>query len=151
SASSHPASVRRPARFSRVAAGRSRGIPLEPAQAGSYGGSRGRTRRPGREGDTMADISGVTLNIVKNVANGEITLDYDIVWSAFDQATNLEFDEVWDLIGDDTGQDGDDNGAGDDPVSLGLILVGRVSANGVAKTHRTKTKTIAWTNLDEDK
>jgi hypothetical protein len=99
----------------------------------------------------MPTITNVTLSLVKDVANMDITLNYDIEWTAFEQATDLEFDEAWKLIGDDTNQDGDNLPVGDDPISLGLLMpLIRVSSNGNAVTHRTKTKTIAFSNLDED-
>lgn len=98
----------------------------------------------------MASVSNMQLSIVKDVANAEITLDYDIMFSSFDQLTNLSYLESWKLIGDDTGQDGDDQAAGDDPINLGLMLLSTVSSNGQASLHRTKTRTIAWSNLNED-
>jgi hypothetical protein len=98
----------------------------------------------------MPTISNLNLTVVKDVANAAITVDYDINWNAFDQSTDLEFDEFWKLIGDDTNQDGDNLPIGDDPISLGLMPIVRVSSNGQAVTHRTKTRTIAFTNLNED-
>jgi hypothetical protein len=99
----------------------------------------------------MPTIDNLTLNIVRDVGNADITVDYKIKWTAFEQLTDLEFDEVWTLKGDDTGQDADDLPVGDDTISIGPIPVGKVSSNGQASTQRTKTKTILWTNLDEDK
>ena len=59
-------------------------------------------------------------------------------------ATDLDFDESWKLIVDDTNQDGDNLPVVDDPISLGLKKIVRVSSNGNAATHRTKTSTIAF-------
>ncbi len=99
----------------------------------------------------MPTINNLTLAVVKDVANALITVDYDIKWDAFDQSTDLEYDESWKLIGDDTNQDGDNLPIGDDPISLGgLMPILRVSSSGQAVTHRTQTKTIAFGNLDED-
>ena len=98
----------------------------------------------------MPTISNLTLSLVKDVANMDVTFEYDIEWDPFDQATDIEFDESWKLIGDDTNQDGDNLPVGDDPISLGLMPIVRVSSNGNAVTHRTKTRTIAFSNLDED-
>jgi hypothetical protein len=98
----------------------------------------------------MPTISNLNLSVVKDVANAEITVDYDINWDSFDQSTDLEYSEAWKLIGDDTGQDGDNIPVGDDPISLGLVAIASVSSNGNAVTHRTKTRTIAFTSLGED-
>jgi hypothetical protein len=98
----------------------------------------------------MPTISNLTLTVLRDVANANVTAEYDIEWNAFDQATDLEYDEAWKLIGDDTNQDGDNLPIGDDPISLGLMPIVRVSSNGNAVTHRTKTRTIAFSNLNED-
>ena len=98
----------------------------------------------------MASISNPTLTVVKDVANAEITFEFDINWDNLDQSTNLQYDESWKLIGDDTGQDGDNLPVGDDPIGLGLVPLIRVSSNGQAVTHRVKTKTIAFSVLNED-
>jgi hypothetical protein len=98
----------------------------------------------------VASLSNITLSIVRDVANAEITVEYDVSWSTYDQLTNLPYWETWKLIGDDTGQDLDDAAAGDDPVNLGLTSLSSISSNGQASTHRVKTRTIAFANLDED-
>lgn len=98
----------------------------------------------------MAQATNMQLSILKDVANAELTFEYDIVWSAFDKATNLVYSEVWGVKEDDTGQDGDDGPAGDDSISLGLMPVFQLSANGAASTHRTLTKTIAYSSLGKD-
>jgi hypothetical protein len=98
----------------------------------------------------MANPTNLKLTIVKDVANAELTFEYDIVWSAFDQATNLAYNEFWGVKDDDTGQDGDDGPAGDDSISLGLMPLFQVSANGAASTHRTFNKTIAYSSLGKD-
>src|SRR5262245_56726113 len=101
-------------------------------------------------GDRMPSITDFTCSIDKDVANAVVTVNYKLVWTPFEQLTNLEFDETWKLIGDDTGEDGDNNPAGDDPIVMGLMFIEKVSSNGQATTQRTKTKTIAWGNLNED-
>jgi len=98
----------------------------------------------------MANAANLKLTIVKDIANAELTFEYDIMWSAFDKATNLPYFEVWGVKEDDTGQDGDDGAAGDDSISLGLMPILQVSANGAASTHRTLTKTIAYSSLGKD-
>lgn len=98
----------------------------------------------------MATVANMNLSIVRQVANAEITLTYDIVFSSFDQATDLAYFESWRLIGDDTGQDGEDGVAGDDAISMGFTAVATVSSNGAASIARTKTKTLAWSALNED-
>ena len=99
----------------------------------------------------MATISNLTLSIVRDVANADITAEWDINWSAFDQASNLPYRESFALIGDDTGEDGDNAPAGDDSISLGLQPVLFFSSEGQATTHRTKTlPTMAFSALNED-
>lgn len=89
---------------------------------------------------------------MRDVDNADITVTYTITWSAFDQLTNLSYTENWKLIGDDTGQDGDNLPVGDDPIPLGLVFVplGGLRSNGQATTARTLTKTIGWDDLNED-
>ncbi len=99
----------------------------------------------------MAAVSNLNLTVVRDVANAEITVEYDIVWSNFDQLTNLPYVDSFRLIEDDTNQDGDDLPAGDDPISLtGPIFVVPISSNGHAVTHRTKTATLPFANLNKD-
>jgi hypothetical protein len=51
----------------------------------------------------MATVSNVALSVVRDIANADISLEYDINWSSFDQLTNVEYDETWKLIGDGGG------------------------------------------------
>jgi hypothetical protein len=98
----------------------------------------------------MASVTVDKFTITKDVANAEIDFEYTIKWSDFDKLTNLQYQETWKLIGDDTGQDGDDTHAGDDSINTGPIEIAFVSPNGASSTKRTKSKTIAYSNLDED-
>jgi hypothetical protein len=98
----------------------------------------------------MASVTIDKFTVTKDVANAEIDLEYTIKWSDFDKTTNLQYQESWKVIEDDTGQDGDDAHAGDDAVNTGLIEIAVVSANGAASTKRTKSRTIAFSNLDQD-
>jgi hypothetical protein len=108
----------------------------------------------GRPADTkengMAKVKNLVLKVTRDVANADIQVDYDIEWDAFDQATNLVWQDSYRLIGDDTGQDGDDGVTGDDSIPLGFVLLTTASSNGATSTHRTQTRTIAWTSLNED-
>ncbi len=100
----------------------------------------------------MATISNLDLNIVRDVANAEITVEFDINWSTFDQATNLQYLVSWTLIGDDTGFDNDLLGA-DDEIPMGLMPIVKLSSRGNASTHYSNADsphTIAWADLDED-
>ena len=91
------------------------------------------------------------MSIVRNVANARVTVTYDITWSNFDQLTNLPYSEIVRLIGDDSGLDGDNLPAGDDPIAIGMFpLNPSVSSNGQAVTPRTKDFTIAFSTLNED-
>ena len=100
----------------------------------------------------MATISTPQLSIVRDVDNADVTVAYTITWSAFDQLTNLSYTETWKLIGDDTGQDGDNLPVGDDTIPMGLMFfpLGGLRSNGQATTSRTLTKTIGWDDLNED-
>jgi hypothetical protein len=98
----------------------------------------------------VASLSNITLSIVRDVANAVITFEYDVNWSTYDQLTNLPYWETWKLIGDDTGQDLDDAGTGDDPVNIGLFTLSSIASNGQASTHRVKSRTVAFADLDED-
>ncbi len=98
----------------------------------------------------MASITNMNLSIVRNVANADITLTFDIVWGLFDQATNLTYLETFTMKEDDTGQDGDNPPIGDDPVSVGLQPLVLVASGGQAVTSRTRTATIPFANLDGD-
>jgi hypothetical protein len=60
----------------------------------------------------VATITNLNVSILRNVANADVTVTYDLFWSDFDQLTNLEYIEKLDLIGDDTNQDGDNPPAG---------------------------------------
>ncbi|ACV76615.1 hypothetical protein [Nakamurella multipartita] len=98
----------------------------------------------------MATASNVNLTLLRNVANANATVTYTVNWSAFDQASNLQYVESVRFIGDDTGQDGDTGPVGDDPISIGLNFSTLLSANGQATTSRTRSFTFPWANLNED-
>jgi hypothetical protein len=99
----------------------------------------------------MATLSNVSLGIVRDVANADLTLSYTITWSAFDQLTNLSYFSSFRVIGDDTGQDGDNLPLGDDAIPIGLQLLRVHSSNGQASTTvNVPTFTIPWVALDED-
>ena len=99
----------------------------------------------------MATATNIVLSIVRNVANANVTVTYNVYWSAFDQSTNLQYTESVRLIGDDTGQDGDNGVVGDDSIFTGLVLFPPViSSNGQAVTARSRTFIFAFANLDED-
>jgi hypothetical protein len=98
----------------------------------------------------MATASNVNLTILRDVANANATVTYTVNWSAFDQASNLQYSESIRFIGDDTGQDGDTGPVGDDPISIGLSFIVLLSANGQASTSRTRSFTFPFANLNED-
>jgi hypothetical protein len=87
-------------------------------------------------------IDNIKLTITKDIANADISLEYDLNWSGFDQLTNLSYNEKWELVGDDAGTT--------TTIFVGPMLVNGVSSNGNATTHRTKGATIPWSDLDED-
>ena len=98
----------------------------------------------------MATLSNVQVSVVRDIANAEAVVTFDIIWSAFDQATNLTYTVTWSLEDDDTGQDGDNLPLGDDPISMGIMFITQVSSNGQAMTSHTRNHTLAWSNLDKD-
>ena len=91
---------------------------------------------------TKPMIDKLQLVITRDVANAEITVDYDVNWSNFDQLTNLSYSEKWEIVGDDSGTTS--------TIYVGPMLVNGFSSNGNATTHRTKGATIPWSDLDED-
>ena len=91
---------------------------------------------------TKPMISNLVLTVDKDVANANITVDFDINWSKFDQLTNLSYGEVWKIVGID--------GVLNTTLFVGPSLVNGVSSNGNLTTHRTKVATIALSELDED-
>ena len=99
--------------------------------------------RPSRMRETnppMATISNPQLSIVRDVDNAVITVTYTITWSAFDQLTNLSYSETWKLIGDDTGQDGDNLPVGDDTIPMGSCSS---RSAGCGRTARPRRRTPA--------
>jgi len=56
-----------------------------------------------QEEPIMASIGAVSLSIVTNVANADITITYSLTGSAFDIASGQPYTEVCRLMGDDTG------------------------------------------------
>lgn len=99
----------------------------------------------------MASISNLTLSIVKDVANADITVEYDINFSNFDVLTDLSYFDACRLIGDDTNQDGDETTTpGDDQIAGGSMTTFLVLPAGQTSLHRKRTLTIAFSNLNED-
>ncbi len=92
-------------------------------------------------------IDNVELTLDKDVANANFKVEFDINWSAFDQATNLPYTEVVKLVGSDPNRQQD--------LFTGPILANGISSDGAATTHREhpgngNVFTIAWDALDED-
>jgi len=101
----------------------------------------------------MATIGPVTLSIVTNVANADITCTYSLTGSAFDIASGQPYREVCILRGDDTGiVPAEDNV--DDAIPNGLLTplifpTTVVFANALP-INRVRVKTIAKADLNED-
>lgn len=91
-------------------------------------------------------IDNVTLSLEKDVANANFTIEFDINWSDFDQATNLAYTEVVKLVGNDPNRQQD--------LFTGPTFANGISANGNKTTHRVHPVsgefTIPWSDLDED-
>lgn len=87
-------------------------------------------------------IDNLQLVVQKDIANAEISVEYDVNWSSFDQLTNLGYNERWELVGDDNGVT--------TTIFVGPMLVNGISSNSNTKTHRIKAATIPWSDLNED-
>jgi hypothetical protein len=94
----------------------------------------------------MASIGTVTLNIVRDVANAEITVTYSLTGSDSDIASHLPYSEVCRLVGVD--------GAIANPIPGGLltplVLPFNVVFPDTTPINRVHTKTIPLADLDED-
>ncbi len=91
---------------------------------------------------TKPMIDNLQLVITPDVANAEVSVEYDVNWSNFDQLTNLAYNEKWEIVSDDAGVTA--------TIYVGPMLIGGISSNGNASTHRTKGATIPWADLNED-
>jgi len=100
----------------------------------------------------MAQIGAVSLSVVQNVANVDITVTYSLTGSAFDIASGQPYFELCKLIGDDTGiVPAEDNT--DDAIPNGLltpIFSFPFVFTNTLPINRTRTKTIAKADLNED-
>jgi hypothetical protein len=92
---------------------------------------------PGPQPFTPPVIDNIELTVRRDVGNAEVTLSYDINWPEFAQATNLEYREVWQLVGN-----------GLTVYTSPISLRGGLRPNGNASTHREHEKTIDWDELN---
>jgi hypothetical protein len=122
----------------------------------------------------MASVSNFVLEIevVNDGADlkANVTVDYQIDFSSYDQHSNQLYTEVCRLIGDDTGitppEDGVDdaipggqllpvpivpNGPGPFPVPIPFPIISTVASDGNAFVKRHLEKTLPLSALDEDK
>jgi hypothetical protein len=120
----------------------------------------------------MANVSNLTLKVVV-VTNGpnleaNVTVDYDILFSTYDQDSNQPYTELVKLIGDDTGIAPAEDGV-DDAIPGGQLfpvliipplpaiapipipLFGTIASDGRPSVHRSFSKTLPLSALDEDK
>jgi|tagenome__1003787_1003787.scaffolds.fasta_scaffold20954413_2 hypothetical protein len=118
----------------------------------------------------MASVSGFSLDVqvVNNGPNlqANITVDYEIDFSSYDQHSNQAYSEVCRLIGDDTGITPPEDGVDDAipggqllpvPVVIGptvppIVIPGLsiVQSDGRTSLHRHLTKTLPLSALNED-
>jgi hypothetical protein len=110
----------------------------------------------------MASVSGITLaiEVVNNGANLEanVTVEYDITFSSYDQHSNQPYTELCRLIGDDTGivpaEDGvDDSIPGGQLFPTGPFpfpLFSTIASEGRASVHQVHKKTLPLSALNED-
>jgi hypothetical protein len=87
-------------------------------------------------------IDNLQLSVQRDVGNGEITVDYDINWPKFAQLTDLAYQERVELAGVDS--------SGNTTLFVFPMLVNGISPNGDDTTHRTRTATIDFDDLNED-
>jgi hypothetical protein len=100
----------------------------------------------------MATIGPVTLTIVQNVANADITVTYSLTGSAFDIASGQPYTEFCQLIGDDTGITPPEDNT-DDSIPSGVLtplFFSTVVFPNNTPINRVRTKTIPKANLNED-
>ena len=113
----------------------------------------------------MASVRDLTceIEVVNDGPNLEanITVEYFIDFSLYDQSSNQPYNEVCRMIGDDTGITPPEDGT-DDAIPNGrlfpivlfpplpLPLSGQTQSNGQASVKRTRTKTLPLGNLGED-
>ena len=113
----------------------------------------------------MANVRDLTcaIEVVNDGPNLEanITVEYFIDFTQFDQSSNQPYTEVCRMIGDDTGITPPEDGV-DDAIPNGqlfpivlfpplpLPLLAQTASNGQASVKRTRTKTLALGNLNED-
>ena len=99
----------------------------------------------------MASIGTVTLTIVPDVANANITVKYSLTGSAFDVASGQPYTELCQLIGDDTGINPPEDNV-DDPIPSGVLtsIFSTVTFPNTTPINRVRTKTIPKLNLNED-
>ena len=97
----------------------------------------------------MASISNLVLDIDIDVANAEITVDYDISFSSFDVNSNLTYLETCRIVEKDPPpEDGTDDAV--TGMITGFLPFALVASNGVNSLHRTRTRTIPKAQLDRD-
>lgn len=98
----------------------------------------------------MATATITRFTITRDTANADVELDYTVNYDEFDVQSNVGYHETYELIGDDTNQDGDDGAAGDNQVGVSFFFVNPQRANGQTSVQRTQTWTLPWATLNED-
>lgn len=97
----------------------------------------------------MASIGPVNLQIRIEGANARVTIRYNVCFSDFDRRTNLRYNEVCKIYGDDTGV-GDFLAGGDDSIPRGTLLATTIRSNGATCITRNLEKLFSRHELDED-
>ena len=105
----------------------------------------------------MAAVSTPNLVVTKVLDNREVNATYDIDFDFFDNATNLRYKHVVELIGDDTNVAGDPASFAPDDVLATLtsevVRAGEapaVNGNGLPRLPVDLTQVVAKSTLDED-
>jgi hypothetical protein len=112
----------------------------------------------------MASVSGIALaiEVVNNGPNlqANVTVEYDISFSSYDQHSNQPYTELCRLIGDDTGITPAEDGV-DDSIPGGQLfpapgpfpfpLFSTIASEGRVSVHRVHAKSLPLSALNEDR
>ena len=97
----------------------------------------------------MASVSTPNLDVEIQNDNRQLNVDYTITFDAFDQASQLSYKHVTQVIGDDTNVAGDPSTVAPDDV-LETIINDVVQANGATSLPVTIQHVVGKSKLNED-
>jgi hypothetical protein len=97
----------------------------------------------------MGTISNVSLSIVPDVANANVIVNYTLIGHPFDVTSGQPYTETVSLVGVVTGINPPEDNV-DDPIPNGAISFSVITFPNATPISRTRTRTIAKSDLDED-